>query len=330
MKAWTLPAPSGTDSLTLTDLPSAEPKSDEVRLRVLYAALNPADYYLAQGHYPAKPAYPHVLGRDGVGVVEAVGPSVTKTKPGDVRVVLRGETGVSRWGTLAQSVVVAENELIEVPAGWSYEQAAAGPLVYLTAWQAIDQWGAEVNRDGVLLITGASGGVGVAAVHLASALGMNVVALSRDESKYDTLRRQGAALCLSPTDKSWRDQLYKQFGKRPVSLLIDNVAGPQFPEAIDTLAQDGRVSVIGALAGPVPAFNTATLFFRRIRIGGVAVGTYGPEEGRRAWDALLAHLQAAGRKPLIDSIHPFEQAKDAFTRLKSGVLGKVLVQVSRS
>src|SRR4051812_9257478 len=105
MKAWLLPSFAGLPSLTLSETPAPVPGPGEVRLDLHFAALNPADYYLAQGHYPAKPTFPHILGRDGVGTVSAVGAGVTSVKVGDTRAILRGDAGVSRPGTLAQSVV---------------------------------------------------------------------------------------------------------------------------------------------------------------------------------------------------------------------------------
>src|SRR4051812_17031589 len=141
MKAWVLPGYTGIESMTLTDFPEPVAGPGQVVLAVRFASLNPADKYLSIGQYPAKPTFPHVLGRDGVGTVVAVGPGVTGMKAGDVRVVLRGEAGVNRPGTLAERVAVDANYTAAVPAGWTQEQAAAAPLVYVTAWQALTQWG---------------------------------------------------------------------------------------------------------------------------------------------------------------------------------------------
>ena len=115
---------------------------------------------------------------------------------------------------------------------------------------------------------------------------------------------------------------------RRVDLAIDNIGGALFPEVLDTLGNDGRVSVVGRLAGPVPEFNTASLFFRRLRIGGVAVGSYTSSESRTAWQAILETLARTGAKPLIDSVFAFDQLPAAFARLKEGPLGKVLIAVS--
>src|SRR3954463_15162299 len=116
MKAWLLPSiGGGVDSLILAGVPEPVPGHNEVVLEVRYAALNPADRYLAEGQYPAKPMLPHILGRDGFGTVVALGPGVTDLRLGDERAVLRGETGVNRPGTFAQRVAVAAQELVEAP-----------------------------------------------------------------------------------------------------------------------------------------------------------------------------------------------------------------------
>jgi len=325
MRAWLLPDQTGTESLRLGTAPDPEPKAGEVVLSVSYAALNPADYYLAEGYYPAKPAFPHILGRDGVGVVTAVGPGVEGTAIGDKRTILRSDIGVSRPGTLAELVAVPTESLVPLPAVWTEQQAAAAPLVYLTAWQALTQWG-ELAPS-VVLISGASGGVGVAGTQLAAAMGHTVVALSRDPGKREQLKQIGAAHVFDPTDANWGKSVKTALAGRRVDLAIDNIAGTLLPEIIETLGNNGRVSCVGMLAGPVPQFNTATLFFRRLRMGGVAVGAYTPAESREAWEQLLAVLNKAGARPLVDHVFGFEQLPEAFKRLKAGPMGKVLIAV---
>src|SRR5438445_8779537 len=124
MKAWLLDRLGGLDQLRLADdAPDPTPAAGEAVLAVSFAALNPADRYLSEGQYPAKPPVPHILGRDGFGEVVAVGRGVNDLRVGDRRTILRGETGVSRSGTLAQRVVVGVQELVETPKGWTAEQA---------------------------------------------------------------------------------------------------------------------------------------------------------------------------------------------------------------
>ena len=327
MRAWILPNFSGIDQLRLVaDAPDPVPGEGEVVLDLLFAALNPADRYLAEGMYPARPSLPHILGRDGVGVVSAVGTGVTGVNVGDRLVVLRGDTGVKRWGTLADRVAVRADELVPVPKGWTPEQASSATLVYLTAYQALTRWG-ERPAGSVVLVTGASGGVGVASVQLAKAMGHTVVAQSRDAGKAEQLRPLGAGITVDPQDPNWRQQLKAALSGKKVDLAIDNIGGKLLSEVVDTLGHNARVSCVGALAGPVPSFNTPSLFFRRIRMGGVSVGDYGPAEGKAAWTEVLRLLERTGAKPLVDRVFAFEQVPDAFARLKAGPMGKVVVRV---
>ncbi len=309
---------------------AADPQAGkgEVVLRVAYAALNPADRYLAEGRYPGKAAMPHILGRDGVGEVVAVGEGVDKALAGKRRVVLRSEVGVSRWGTFAELVSVPTESTTEVPAGWDEQQVAGAPLVYMTAYQALTQW-EDLPPRAVVLITGASGGVGVASAQLAKAMGHTSIAISRSEEKRKRLTELGADAVFDPEQvsggavKEWLNGM-----KRRVDLIIDNVAGALLPEAINLLADRGRVSVVGREAGEVPNFNTATLFFRRIRIGGVAVGAYTPAESQAAWGRVVEMMNRTGARPVVDSVFEFENVKEAFERLGKASMGKVLVRVS--
>ncbi|MGO8678269.1 MAG: quinone oxidoreductase family protein [Limisphaerales bacterium] len=326
MKAWLLDALTGIQNLRLADVPDPVPKADEAVLEVHYAALNPADRYLAERQYPAKPALPHILGRDGLGTVIRVGDGAGRLRPGDRRIILRSDIGSDRSGTFAERVVVPAESLVEVPDGWSEVEAAGAGLVCLTAYQALTMWG-PLPESPVVLVTGASGGVGAAAVQLASAMGHTVVALSRSAAKSERLRELGAAATFNPSEPRWRQALKTAIAPRRVALAIDNVGGALLPEVIDTLGDLGKASLVGRLAGPVPNFNTASLFFRRIRLGGVAVGAYSSSEALAAWREVVRLLSLAAARPQVDSVWPFEQLPRAFERLAQGPMGKVVLQV---
>ncbi len=326
MKAWLLDDFTGVENLKLTSVPEPKPAPGEVVLELNYAALNPADRYLAERQYPAKPKLPHILGRDGLGTVVEIRTAVTNLRPGMRLAVLRGDVGGDRPGTFAERVAVPAEGLIEVPSEWSDAEGAGASLVYLTAYQALTMWG-ELPPGAVVLVTGASGGVGVASVQLAVAMGFTVVALSRSDEKSRRLRELGGKFTFSPEDPQWRQSAKASLGQRRVDLTIDNIGGKLLPEVIDLLGMHGKVSVVGRLAGPVPSFNSATLFFRRLRLGGVAVGTYSNQEAHAAWRAVLDLLSRNHARPLVDSEFPFEQLPQAFARLAKGPLGKVVLKI---
>ena len=328
MKAWLIDELTGIDKLRVGDWPDPQPALGEAILQVHYAALNPADRYLAERQYPSRPSLPHILGRDGMGTVVKTAQGTADVRVGDRRAVLRGETGVNKRGTFAQLVAVPAENLVEIPENWSEPEASGATLVYLTAYQALTMWG-PLPKNAVILVTGASGGVGVASVQLASAMGYTVVGLSRSAEKSRKLEQLGAKLVLNPEDPQWRKALRTHLGQQRVDLAIDNIGGTLLPEVIETLGESGKVSVVGRLAGSVPNFNTAALFFRRIRIGGVSVGAYSNEESRAAWLEILQLLSSSKARPLVDSIFPFEQLPKAFERLAQGPMGKVLLQVKQ-
>ena len=331
MRAWLMDSYAGVEKLRAGQVEDPSPGPGEALLRIRVAALNPADAFLAQGQYPAKPRLPHILGRDGAGEVLAVGAGVEGVKVGDTVAILRCEAGVNVWGTLAEKTVVPAASLVSIPSGWSVEEAAAAPLVFLTAWQALTQWNepeAPLGERPVLLVTGASGGVGVASVLLGKRLGFQVVALSRSQEKGTKLKELGADWVFDPALPNLRKAILDAVKPRRLDLVVDNVGGPLFGELVAMLDYRGRISVVGRSGGEVPNFNTATLFFRRNRIGGVSVGDYTAEQARAAWKEIVGHLQAAGKRPVIDGIFEFEDVPSAFRRLAEGPMGKVLVRVS--
>ena len=331
MRAWLMDSYAGVEQLRFGEVPEPQPGPTEVLLKVRYAALNPADAFLAQGLYPAKPTLPHILGRDGVGDVEAVGSHVEHIRVGETVGILRCETGVETPGTLAERVVVPAESLVRIPVGWSLEEMAGAPLVFLTAWQALIQWSdppAPPSEGSILLVTGASGGVGIASVLLGKSMNLVVVALSRDEEKRTKLKTLGADFLFDPEDRNLRRSVSAAISPRKVDLVIDCVGGKLLPHVIALLGYGGRISIVGRSGGTVPEFNTATLLFHRIRMGGGAVGDYTAQAAQIAWKEIVDRLETIGRRPQVDSIVPFEDVKKGFARLAQGPMGKVLVRVA--
>ncbi|MDK2742370.1 MAG: zinc-binding alcohol dehydrogenase family protein [Nitrospira sp. BO4] len=331
MRAWLMDSYNGVGQLRLGEVPDPQPGPAEVRLKVRYASLNPADAFLAQGLYPAKPVLPHILGRDGVGDVEIVGSRVDNIRRGDTVGILRCEAGVEIPGTLAEKVVVPADSLARIPAGWSLEEMAGAPLVFLTAWQALTQWNdppAPPPEGSVLLVTGASGGVGVASVMLGKSMGLVVVGLSRDAEKRAKLNTLGTDFVFDPAANDLVQSVSAAIHPKRVDLAIDCVGGKLLPHVIALLGHRGRISIVGRSGGVVPEFNPATLLFRRLRIGGVAVGDYTRQAAQAAWEHIVGRLKAIGRRPQVDSVVPFEAVMMGFSRLAQGPMGKVVIRVA--
>lgn len=325
MKAWLLDDFKGLNCLRLGETERPKPGRDEVLVRLNFAALNPADRFLAESLYPAKPILPHILGRDGSGVVESTGDKVKTARPGDRVCILRGDAGVAKPGTFAEFVLVPEEAVALAPTEWSDEEAAAGPLVYLTAYQALTQWGPLEKAN--VLITGISGGVGLASLHLAKTFGFTVIGSTRGTSKAARLREAGADFLVDPDGPDLRKKVKEFTSGKGIDLVVDNVAGELFNVVLDTLAYVGRVSVVGMLGGLVPNFNTAKLLFKRARIGGVLVSDYQGQQAQTIWTDIVNRLNEAGRRPVVDSVFSFDQLLAAFEKLSAGPFGKVLLNI---
>ena len=331
MRAWLMDSPEGVEGLRLGEVTDPRPGPMQVQLRMRVAALNPADAFLARGMYPAKPPLPHILGRDGVGDVVTVGPGVDNVRVGETLGILRCGVGVDMWGTLAEHVVVPMESVTPVPHGWSIEEMAGAPLAFLTAWQALTQWNDPPTPPpvgSVLLLTGASGGVGVASLLLGKSMNLTVVALSRSTEKGARLKMLGADVVCNPTDSNLVEAVKAAISPRRVDLVVDSVGGALLTQVISLLGYGGRISVVGRSGGIVPDFNTASLLFRRLRIGGVSVGDYTVQTAHTAWKEIVNRLDATGQRPQVDSIVPFEEVKTGFVRLALGPMGKVLVRVA--
>jgi NADPH2:quinone reductase len=158
-------------------------------------------------------------------------------------------------------------------------------------------------------------------------MGLTVIGLSRSAEKGEQLKKLGADFIFDPAAKDLRKQVLAAIAPKRVDIVVDNVAGPVFNEIIGMLGYAGRISVVGRSGGPVPEFNTGTLFFRRNRIGGVTVADYTAEQAKAAWNEVVARLNALGKRPVVDQVFPFLDVKEAFARLAKGPMGKVLVKV---
>ncbi len=208
---------------------------------------------------------------------------------------------------------------------------AGAPLVFLTAWQALTQWSdppAPPPDKSVLLVTGPSGGVGVASVMLGKSMDLIVVALSRDAEKRTKLKMLGADFVFDPGDKNLGRSISAAISPKKVDLAVDCAGGKLLPQVIALLGYDGKISIVGRSGGTVPEFNTATLLFHRIRIGGVSVGDYTAQAAQTAWKEIVNQLDATRQRPQVDSVVSFEEVKKGFSRLAQGPMGKVVVRVA--
>ena len=322
MRIWRFHEFGPIENLQLDDIDTPEPQPGEALVRVEYAALNPADAFMVAGKYPRPGKPPYAVGRDGSGRIERVAEG-SRFAPGDRVVLLRSEVGVNRNGTLAEFVLVPEASLAPLPAGWSMQQGAAGPLTLLTAWQALVDAG-EIKAGDTVLVTGASGGVGTAAVMLAKALGARVAALSRSAEKRRELEARGADFTFDSDAENLVKQVQTTLNGR-ADIVVENLAGPFLQKSIDMTGLGGRICVVGLLAGLKSEIEIGRFIFKQIKIIGIAVGNYSEPQAQEAWARIVETLDRAQQRPQIDQVFAFEQVPQAFARMRQGPMGKVLV-----
>lgn len=315
-------APGGWDHTTLAEVPEPVPGADQVLVEIRAVGLNPADAFQIEGSYPGGPKPPFVPGRDGAGVVIR-GDEAGRWKPGDDVAVLQSSTTHLAEGTLCQRQRIAAENLAALPEGWSFAEAAAAPLVYQTAWKAL----AGLERGQCVGVTGASGGVGLAAVHLAHALGATVVAFSRSEEKRQRLLTAGADFVIPPDGNGLKNEVVAATSRKGFDLVVENVGGASLATSLHLLGVNGRISVVGLLAGVEGTISIPSLLFKRATIRGILVSEDPPPTAAESWRQIVATLREADLRPIVDSTFPLSEFRAAFDKLRRDTFGKVVVAV---
>ncbi|MGI0071614.1 MAG: zinc-binding dehydrogenase [Thermoplasmata archaeon] len=334
----------GREKLSFVDIRVPEPGPGEVRVAVRAAAFNRLDRFTLAGIPGVPIERPHVLGSDGAGVVDRLGDGVTGLSVG--RSVLlnpglwdgtcdacrQGHESFCRayrilgehtQGTATQFVVVPARNVHPLPERLSFEEGAAAPLVFQTAWRAMKTVGAVRPGDRVAVV-GAGGGAATAVVQVAKLLGARVVVASRSAEKAERVRAIGAddVVTFDEGDRSLDRVLWQWSGKNGVDVIFDSVGTPTLPRSLRALARGGRVVVIGATAGPVVELDVRTLFWRQASIRGSTMAD------AVEFDEMLGHLAAGRLRPIVDSTRPLAEARAAFDRFDApDLFGKIVVTV---
>lgn len=326
MKAWRFSEFGDIGNLRLGEYENPEPGENEALIRVRFAALNPADRLLVEGTYPGAGDLPLSVGRDGAGEIVSA-PKGCGFEAGDSVLILRSPVGVTRQGTLAELVTVPVECIARLPKGWSFEEGAASSVVYLTAWKALKVQG-HLKEGETVLINGASGGVGVASIQVAKALGARVVALSRDAGKRNQLMELGADIVVDSSVPlaEMEAAVKKSLNGSGADLVIENLGGPFLQSSVNLCNLNGRVMVIGLLAGRKSELTMGLVLFKQVRIEGVHVGKYTATEAQEAWSYVVDTLDRAKVRPVVDCVYAMEEVQKAFAHLSGNHIGKVLVR----
>jgi NADPH2:quinone reductase len=332
MKALVSNAPGGPESLVLGEMPEPTPAPHEIRIAVSACAVNYPDVLIIADRYQVRPSRPFSPGTEVAGIVDAIGADVTDFSVGD-RVF-----GVILFGGMAEKVCVPAAACFECPREMPFEDACALLMTYGTAFYGLKDR-ARLRAGETLLVLGAAGGVGLAAVELGKAAGARVVAIASSQDKLDLACSRGAdAGILSPREpfdsniaRSFSAQVKAACAPTGADVVCDPVGGDYAEAALRAIAWDGRYLVIGFTAG-IPRIPLNLTLLKSCQIVGVAWGAFTIREpaASRANTGELLKLYENGRiKPFITARYPFERAAEAIKQLaERRALGKIVVTIA--
>jgi NADPH:quinone reductase-like Zn-dependent oxidoreductase len=331
----------GPEVLRYEEVPTPAPGPGEVLIGLRAAALNHLDLFVRSGQTPGVDL-PHIGGADGAGVVLANGPGAARYPTG-TRVFFdpglsdglcdfcaRGEHSLcDRWeilgehrdGTFAQAVVMPEINLRPVPAELSFEEAAAFPLVFLTAWRMLMTKARVIPGESVLIL-GIGGGVALAALQIAKHVGARVFVTSGSAEKLERAKALGADVLINHQETDFSKEVWRITEKRGIDVIVDNVGAATWDRSIRALAKGGRLVICGATSGPKPDEDLRRLFVKQVTIYGSTMGT------RHDWEQLNRLLAAKALRPIVDRVFPLEQAAQAQTLMEGqGQFGKIVLSI---
>jgi NADPH:quinone reductase-like Zn-dependent oxidoreductase len=332
----------GSEVLEYIQIPDPEPGPGEVLVRLEAAALNGVDIWVRKGWPGLNLVFPHIPGADGAGEVAAVGKDVTGWSPGDQVVInsnlscgqceyclagydnrcvdwdLLGET---RRGTYAEYVVVPARNLYPLREDFDKHTAAAGALVYHTAWHSLITCG-NLRPGESVLIVGAAGGVNTASIDIAKMSGATVYVVGSDQSKLEVAESLGADYLIDRSkDENWARAIYKMTDKQGMDVVVDNV-GTTFASSFRAARKGGRILTVGNTGGPKIEFDNRYIFGKHLSLIGSTMGT-------RTEFARVMQLIFSGRlKPVLDRTFPLSDARIAQERMEKGEqLGKITLAI---
>lgn len=325
MKALLCKAFGPASSLALEDVPSPQPKPNEVLIEVHAAGVNFPDTLIIEGKYQFKPPFPFSPGGEAAGVVKAIGEKVSHLKAGDRVMALTG------WGSFAEEVVVGAYNVLPVPRSMELDKAAGFGMTYGTSMHALKQR-ANLQPGETLLVLGASGGVGLAAVEIAKAMGATVIAAASTAEKLEVARKAGADHLINYSSESLKERLKEITQGKGVDVVYDPVGGDFFEEAFRSIAWNGRFLVVGfAAGGGIPALPANLPLLKGAALIGVFWGSFAqrqPQDNAANFQQLFAWHAEGKLNPLVSQTFPLERGGEAIDYLgQRKAVGKVVVQV---
>ena len=323
MKAVVCRVLEGPDALVIEERPSPVPGPGQVLVRVRAASVNFPDYLMTKGLYQLKPELPFTPGMEAAGDILALGPDVTGWTVGD-RVV-----ATMRFGAFAEEVLASAEGLMAIPPGFDYATGCAFPAAYSTAWVALRRRD-YVKPGETLLVHGAAGGVGLAAVELGKLFGARVIATIGDDAKAEVVRRYGADVVINYRN-GFREAVLEATGGRGADVIYDPVGGDVFDESTRCIAWGGRILIIGFAGGRIADLKTNMALIKGFSVVGVRAGEFArrdPPAGRENMEALLRLCAEGHINPHVSHRLPLEKAADAMKVLANRqVIGKCVLEL---
>lgn len=328
MQAWLCENPVGVDALTWKDLPTPHPQAGEVLIEIQAASLNFPDLLIVQNKYQMKPPLPFVPGSEFAGVVQAVGAGVSHLQAGQ-RVACLSGTGGFATHTLAPAALC-----LPLPSDFPAVDAAAFTMIYATSWHAlIDR--AALKAGETVLVLGAAGGVGTAAIQIAKAAGARVIAAASSEEKCELCRQLGADSTINYSEQTPKDGLRDAIkrltdGVGP-DVIYDPVGGDFAEPAFRSIAWRGRYLVVGFASGTIPQLPLNLTLLKGASIVGVFWGDFArrePSENAQMMETLVGLYAQGAIKPVVDATMPMSQLKEAYAVMNARTVKGKLVLVN--
>jgi NADPH2:quinone reductase len=318
MKAIQVHEFGGPEVLKLDEIPTPKPGPGQVLVRVHAAGVNPYDTYMRTGTYAIKPPLPYTPGSDAAGVVESAGTGVTKVKAGD-----RVYTAKTISGAYAEYTLAEETQVEILPANITYDQGAAIWVPYGTAYHALNQEARALAGETVL-VHGASGGVGSAAVQIARAKGLTVFGTAGTDKGLDLVKKEGAHQAFNHTKQGYTDEIMKSTGGKGVNIVLEMLANVNLSADLKMLAPYGRVVVIGN-RGEI-TINPRDLMARRSLVRGFTLWAVTDAEAKEIHAGLRAGFENGSLRPIIGREIPLAEASRAHQEvLAPGSHGKIIL-----
>jgi NADPH2:quinone reductase len=318
MKATVVHEFGGPEVLKLEEIPRPKPAAGQVLIQVHAAGVNPYDTYMRNGTYAIKPPLPYTPGSDAAGTVEAVGPGVTKVKPGDRVYVAKTVTGA-----YAEYALALESQVHQLPERVSFSQGAGVWVPYGTAYHAFHH-SAQAHASETVLIHGASGGVGIAGVQIARVMGLTVFGTASSQKGRDLAAREVAHQVFDHSKSGYLDEIMKATGGHGVDIILEMLANVNLANDTKLLATNGRVIVIGN-RGEI-TINPRELMGRRASVRAFTLWAVTAAEEAEIHAGIIAGLENGTLRPVVGKELPLAEAARAHKEiLEPGAAGKIVL-----